>query len=196
MNHPILLIDNFDSFTYNLVHLLEEIHGERPRTMRVDAIKDSDILESAAVVISPGPGLPEEMRELMHWVDLAIKNKPTLGVCLGHQAITMALGGTLSQLNEVYHGVARKGIITSKMPMYDGVSDEFDAGSYHSWTANTDTFPDDLHITAQDSQGEILSFIHANKPVWGVQFHPESILTPDGKQIVQNWFRHWQKQGC
>ncbi len=132
----------------------------------------------------------------MHWVDLAVQYKPALGVCLGHQAITMALGGTLCQLNEVYHGVARKGIITSKLPMYDGVSDHFDAGSYHSWTANTATFPDDLFITAQDSQGEILSFIHSNKPVWGVQYHPESILTPDGKQIVMNWFRAWQKQGC
>jgi anthranilate synthase component 2 len=136
------------------------------------------------------------MGALMHWVDLAVQYKPALGVCLGHQAITMALGGTLCQLNEVYHGVARKGIITSKLPMYDGVSDHFDAGSYHSWTANTATFPDDLFITAQDSQGEILSFIHSNKPVWGVQYHPESILTPDGKQIVMNWFRAWQKQGC
>ena len=192
MNQPILLIDNFDSFTYNLVHLLEEIHGERPRTMRVDAIQDSDILESAAVVVSPGPGLPEEMASLMHWVDLAVKFKPTLGICLGHQAITMALGGTLTQLNDVYHGVSRKAFITSKMPMYEGVNDEFDAGSYHSWTANTSDFPDQLTITAKDFQGEILSFIHPEKPVWGLQFHPESILTPEGKKIVSNWFQKWQ----
>lgn len=192
MHHPILLIDNFDSFTYNLVHLLEEIHGEKPRTMRVDSIQDSDIMDAKAVVISPGPGLPEEMASLMQWVDLAIKYKPTLGVCLGHQAITMAFGGTLKQLNDVYHGVSRKAIITSKMPMYVGVNDEFDAGSYHSWTANTVDFPSELTITAKDFQGEILSFIHPEKPVWGLQFHPESILTPEGKNIVRNWFQKWQ----
>lgn len=192
MHHPILLIDNFDSFTYNLVHLLEEIHGEKPRTMRVDTIQDSDIMNAKAVVISPGPGLPEEMASLMQWVDLAIKHKPTLGVCLGHQAITMSFGGTLKQLNDVYHGVSRKAIITSKMPMYVGVNDEFDAGSYHSWTANTADFPSELTITAKDFQGEILSFIHPEKPVWGLQFHPESILTPEGKNIVRNWFQKWQ----
>jgi anthranilate synthase component 2 len=192
MNSPILIIDNYDSFTYNLVHLLEEITGVKPRTIRVDALRSEDLTQAAAVVISPGPGLPEEMGSLMDWVRIAINTRPTLGVCLGHQAIACALGGSLLQLPAVYHGIARTGHVVISDPMYHAVASEFDAGSYHSWTVAQSGFPEELILTAQDKQGDVLSFIHRSKPVWGVQYHPESILTPSGKQVVSNWLASWQ----
>jgi anthranilate synthase/aminodeoxychorismate synthase-like glutamine amidotransferase len=187
MSGPILLIDNYDSFTYNLVHLIEMLHGEKPLTLRVDDVNSEHISHSAAVVISPGPGLPTEMGHLMELVQLAINTKPVLGVCLGHQAIAEAFGGKLKQLPQVYHGVARDAQIELSNPMYLNCPNTFDAGSYHSWTVSEVDFPNELIVTARDNQREILSFIHVSKPIWGLQYHPESILTPHGPSIVRNW---------
>lgn len=187
MSSPILLIDNYDSFTYNLVHLIEMLHGDKPVTLRVDEVNSDHIKQSAAVVISPGPGLPAEMGHLMDLVQLAINSKPVLGVCLGHQAIAEAFGGKLKQLPHVYHGVARDAFVELSNPMYQNCPYTFDAGSYHSWTVSEVDFPKELIVTARDKQQEILSFIHASKPIWGLQYHPESILTPQGPSIVSNW---------
>ncbi len=191
MNRDILLIDNYDSFTFNLVHLIEAIYGIRPRVLRVDDVKEEDILNSIAVVISPGPGLPNEMGPLMKWVKLSVENKAVLGVCLGHQAIAQFYGASLKQLNEVFHGISRSGYVVQKFPMYQSISETFEAGSYHSWTVNPIDFPDCLQITAIDQANEILSYIHLSKPIWGVQYHPESILTPCGKQLMENWISSW-----
>ncbi|HOY48552.1 MAG TPA: aminodeoxychorismate/anthranilate synthase component II [Flavobacteriales bacterium] len=187
MNSQILLIDNYDSFTYNLVHLIEMLHGEKPLTLRVDEVNSAHITNSQAVVISPGPGLPNEMGHLMELVQLAINTKPVLGVCLGHQAIAEAYGGKLNQLAQVYHGIAREAQVEISIPMYRDCPKTFEAGSYHSWTASDNDFPKELIVTARDNQREILSFIHESKPIWGVQYHPESILTPQGPTIVRNW---------
>ena len=171
------------------MHLLEAVSGKKPDTLRVDELSIADISNYKAIIISPGPGLPKEMGPLMELVKHAVMHKPVLGVCLGHQAITEVFGGTLKQLPEVYHGIARKGIVCAKSAMYDGIASEFEAGSYHSWTANGESFPSELMITAKDEKGEILSFEHSRLPVWGVQFHPESILTPCGNQLISNWLR-------
>jgi anthranilate synthase component 2 len=187
MKSPILLIDNYDSFTYNLVHLIEMLHGDKPLTLRVDEVNSEHIANSAAIVISPGPGLPNEMGHLMDLVQLAINTKPVLGVCLGHQAIAEVLGGKLKQLPNVYHGIARDAQVELYDPMYRDCPKTFEAGSYHSWTVSELDFPKELIVTARDNQQEVLSFMHVSKPIWGVQYHPESILTPQGPTIVRNW---------
>ncbi|MFM2285751.1 MAG: hypothetical protein RLZZ543_1248 [Bacteroidota bacterium] len=169
------------------MHLLEDVSGIKPDTFRVDTLRVADLDKYKAIIISPGPGLPVEMGPLMELVTYAVIHKPVLGVCLGHQAITEAFRGTLKQLPEVYHGVARTGIVCAQTAMYNGIAAEFDAGSYHSWTANAETFPSELMITAKDEKGEILSFIHRSLPVWGIQYHPESILTPIGNRLISNW---------
>ena len=163
------------------------LHGEKPLTLRVDDVLSEHIKHSAAVIISPGPGLPAEMGHLMDLVQLAIRIKPVLGVCLGHQAIAEAFGGKLKQLPQVYHGVARDALVEISNPMYQNCPNTFDAGSYHSWTVSENDFPKELIVTARDNQREILSFIHVSKPIWGLQYHPESILTPQGPTIVRNW---------
>ena len=182
----IFLIDNYDSFTYNLVHYLEELNCE-VIVKRNDQF-DLDELEAYDyIVLSPGPGIPDESGLLKAAIERYAPTKKILGVCLGQQAIAEVFDGTLTNLKEVYHGVDMETIITvDDEPLYIGLSKKFLTGRYHSWVVDKN-IPDLLEVTAIDNNGNIMSLRHKNYDVKGVQFHPESLLTPDGKQILNNW---------
>lgn len=191
MNKKILIIDNFDSFTYNLYQLLYSTSDSELKVVRNNELTNEQILLSDAVVISPGPGLPKETNNLFALKDQIILQKPVLGVCLGHQLLAEYFGAELVNLSKVYHGVARNTkIIGDNNMMYKDFDNSFEAGSYHSWTVNKETDIPELLVNARDVNNEIMSFIHRELPIWGVQYHPESILTPMGSQLVKNWFNY------
>lgn len=191
MNKKILIIDNFDSFTYNLYQLLYSTSDSELKVVRNNELTNEHILLADAVVISPGPGLPKETNNLAVLKDQIILQKPVLGVCLGHQLLAEYFGAELVNLSKVYHGVARNTkIIGDDNMMYKDFDNSFEAGSYHSWTVNKETDIPELLVNARDVNNEIMSFIHRELPVWGVQYHPESILTPKGSQLVKNWFNY------
>jgi anthranilate synthase component 2 len=190
MSQSLLLLDNYDSFTYNLFHLLYTLTGKKPVVMRNTLDDPSVVHQFDGIVLSPGPGLPSEAGRLNEVIAACFEKKPVLGVCLGHQALAEYTGATLVSLPQVYHGVARKGTVVSPCAMYEGMDAEFDAGSYHSWTVQHSNLPDTWQCTAVDAQDEVLSIAHRHLPVWGLQYHPESILTPLGAHIVGNWLKH------
>jgi anthranilate synthase component 2 len=180
----IAVVDNYDSFTYNLVHYLEDI-GAEVTVMFNDQI-NAEILDAAdGILFSPGPGLPETSGDLMQVVKKYHDQKPILGVCLGMQALCLNSGGTLKNLKNVFHGVASKIQVNAKSKMYSGLPEEMEVGRYHSWVVQEPLT--DYVITAKDADGSIMSMEHKSLPVWAVQYHPESILTPKGKVILQNW---------
>ena len=185
----IILVDCFDSFTYNLVHRIEHVSGIRPHVVRVDECSFEMISDYDGVVFSPGPGLPEETFDLLDLVKFACDNKIVLGVCLGYQAIAQCYGAKLYRQDQVFHGVSRKAVVKEKLPMFDRFDEFFDAGSYHSWALDKEFIPESLVVTSRDDLDEILSFRHFDKPVWGVQFHPESVLSPQGDLLLKNWIR-------
>jgi anthranilate synthase component 2 len=190
MKQPILLLDNFDSFTYNLYHLLYTVSGTKPVVMRNDLPDPQVVLEFDRVVLSPGPGLPQEAGKLMDVIDLCWGKAKILGVCLGHQALALHSGAKLMQLESVHHGVSRKGIVLNSDSIFHGLENSFDAGSYHSWTVQRDTLGKSWKLLSVDAQGEILAIEHKNLPITGIQFHPESVLTPQGGLIIENWLKH------
>jgi len=184
----ILLLDNYDSFTYNLAHYLRDITGFDIPVIRNDRISLDDIAPYDAIVLSPGPGLPDEAGIMKSLIARYGSEKRILGVCLGMQAIGEVYGGKLLNLDKVYHGIATPVII--KRPdevLYRGLPATTIVGRYHSWVVDAETLPTDLEITAIDEQGQIMSLRHRHYDVRGVQFHPESILTPDGMKMLQNW---------
>lgn len=184
----ILILDNYDSFTYNLVHLVEDITGKKPDVYRNDEIPIDDINEYDAIILSPGPGIPNEAGILKKVIKTYAGVKPMFGVCLGLQAITEVFGGKLENLEEVFHGVATEMEVTKENTvLFNGIPPKFNAARYHSWIASSKNFPTALAITAVDEDGSIMAFEHTIYPIMAVQFHPESILTPDGKQIVANF---------
>jgi len=194
MNKKILLIDNFDSFTYNLYQLLYSSGDSEIIVVRNNELTKEQVLLADAIVISPGPGLPKHTNNLVVLAEQIILNKPVLGVCLGHQFLAEYFGAELVNLSKVYHGVARKAkIVGIDNIMYKEFNTSFEAGSYHSWTVNKDKDIPSLIVNARDVNNEIMSFRHRELPVWGVQYHPESILTPKGKQLVENWFSYLTK---
>ena len=184
----ILLFDNYDSFTYNLVHLVEKITDIKPAVYRNDKIALADIAVYDKIILSPGPGIPEEAGLLLPLIKMYAATKTILGVCLGHQAIAQAFGGDLINLTTVYHGVATKMEQTkNRSPLFKGVNNEFIAGRYHSWIVNEKTLSADFEITAKDENGFVMAMQHKIYDLQSVQFHPESILTPDGELMMRNW---------
>jgi anthranilate synthase component II len=190
----ILVFDNYDSFTYNLVHLVEKITHVKVEVHRNDQIPLEKVKEYDKIILSPGPGIPEEAGLLLPLIKEYAATKSILGVCLGHQAIGQAFGGRLVNLSTVYHGVATPIIIqNSKNKKQNGVlndlPDEIEVGRYHSWVVSKENFPADLEIIAEDKNGMIMALQHKIFDVQGVQFHPESVLTPRGGQILMNWLK-------
>jgi anthranilate synthase component II len=191
----ILVFDNYDSFTYNLVHLVEKIIGEKVDVFRNDQIPMEDIKVYDKIILSPGPGLPSEAGMLLPLIKHYAVSKSILGVCLGHQAIGEVFGGRLVNLSKVYHGVASPvNIIERKTitpflsaDLFNGLANGFMAGRYHSWVIDPAGFPESLEVTATDASGHIMALRHKTYDVQGVQFHPESVLTPFGEVIMRNW---------
>ncbi|MCG7858863.1 aminodeoxychorismate/anthranilate synthase component II [Flavihumibacter sediminis] len=188
----ILVFDNYDSFTYNLVHLVEKIIGEKVEVHRNDQIKLEDVARFDKIILSPGPGIPEEAGLLLPLIKTYAPTKPILGVCLGHQAIGQAFGADLINLKNVYHGVATPIWVdpehsSSSNDVFKGLPLQLEVGRYHSWVVGETGIPDTLEITARDKEGQIMALKHKKFDVQGVQFHPESVLTPDGEQMMRNW---------
>lgn len=182
----ILVIDNYDSFTYNLVHYLEDL-GCEVTVKRNDKLTLEDVEPFEKIVLSPGPGIPDEAGLLKAIISKYASRKSIFGVCLGQQAIGEVFGGTLENLDTVYHGVATQiRISVDNEPLFKNMSKTFEVGRYHSWVVSTD-LPDCLEATSFDANGHIMSLRHKTYDVKGVQYHPESVLTPNGKQILENW---------
>lgn len=183
----ILVIDSYDSFVYNLVHYLEELDCE-VTVKRNDKFYLEEVENYDKILLSPGPGIPDEAGLLKEVIQKYATSKPIFGVCLGQQAIGEVFGAKLENLSKVFHGVATKAIITSENePLFKGIEKEFEIGRYHSWVISKEDFPEVLEITSVDENGQIMSVRHKFYDVCGVQFHPESVLTPKGKQIIKNW---------
>ena len=187
MLQNILLIDNYDSFTYNLYHLLYTLTGTPPVVVRNDEVDLASVNNFEALVLSPGPGLPSESGKMNECIEAAWNKIPVLGICLGHQAIAEFMGARLKNMEKVFHGVSRSARILDHGSLYHGINSPFEAGSYHSWTIDPLFLPVEMVVTSVDEDGEILSFHHKNLPITGIQFHPESILTPTGPAIIRNW---------
>ena len=186
----ILVFDNYDSFTYNLVHLVEKITNEKVDVYRNDEISLEKVNDYDKIILSPGPGIPSEAGLLLPLIRQYAATKSILGVCLGHQAIGEAFGGTLTNLSKVYHGVATPIHISSKTSqLLKGLPATIEVGRYHSWIVNDKDLPAELEITARDDNGYIMALQHKTFDVQGVQFHPESVLTPDGEKIMMNWLK-------
>lgn len=184
----IIIIDNYDSFTYNLVHAIRKISGEPVKVVRNDEVSMEEVEEFDKIVLSPGPGLPSESGMLIPVIREFAPRKSILGVCLGHQAIGEVYGGKLVNMNKVLHGIATPvNIVSRSTSLFDGIPDLFDAGRYHSWIVDNDGFPDCLEITSVDYENRIMSLRHKEFKVEGVQFHPESVLTPMGEKLIENW---------
>ena len=185
----ILVIDNYDSFTYNLVHYLEDLYCE-VTVYRNDEFDIDEIAIFDKIVLSPGPGIPDEAGLLKAVIAKYASTKSILGVCLGQQAIGEVFGGTLSNLDKVYHGVATmvKTSVDDEL-LFEGLGNEFEVGRYHSWVVDTE-LPEVLEATSFDENGQVMSLRHKTFDVRGVQFHPESVLTPNGKKILENWVKN------
>src|ERR1051326_5901116 len=203
----ILVFDNYDSFTYNLVHLVEKILHQKVDVYRNDEIPLEKVKEYDKIILSPGPGIPEEAGLLLPLIKEYASSKSILGVCLGHQAIGEAFGGKLVNLSTVFHGVATPVKIVRRQTssvnnntnsrltshvsrnLFEGLPETFEAGRYHSWIVSDENFPKELEVTARDENNYIMGLQHKAFDVQGVQFHPESVLTPAGETILRNWLK-------
>lgn len=187
MERKILMIDNYDSFTYNLVHYLEDLDCE-VIVKRNDQLTIEEVDGFQEIVLSPGPGIPDEAGLLKEIIGTYAGKKRILGVCLGQQAIGEVFGGSLQNLDKVYHGVATTIEITKDDYIFKDLPNEIEVGRYHSWVVNSD-LPDSLEATSFDENGQVMSLRHKEFDIRAVQFHPESVLTPQGKQILKNWLQ-------
>ncbi len=191
----ILLLDNYDSFTYNLAHYLRELTGQDIPVIRNDQITLDEVESYDAIVLSPGPGLPKDAGIMPALITRYAPTKKILGVCLGMQAIGEAFGGTLLNLPSVFHGVATTAdIIQPEEILFKGLSPKIEVGRYHSWVVDERKLPGELEITATDETGRIMALRHRKYDVRGVQFHPESVLTPHGKTMISNWLHNPQAE--
>ena len=182
----LVIIDNYDSFTYNLSHLIKSL-GAEVDVVRNDQFELSDLEPYSKIVLSPGPGIPSEAGLLLDVIRTYAGKKPILGVCLGHQAIGEVFGAKLENLSDVFHGVATPCHIVADDPIFSGLDRDITVGRYHSWVVSKENFPDCLEITAESDEGQIMALRHKTMNIRGIQFHPESVLTPDGKKMLQNW---------
>lgn len=183
----ILLLDNYDSFTYNLLHVVKELGATQVEVFRNDEISLDEVERFDKIILSPGPGIPEEAGLLLPVIRKYAPTKSILGVCLGHQAIGEAFGARLENLTEVHHGVQTPVNILKEDLLFKGMEHEILVGRYHSWVVSRENFPDCLEITAESKEGEIMALRHRTYRVHGIQFHPESVLTPQGKEIIKNF---------
>lgn len=183
----ILVFDNYDSFTYNLVQMIEQITQSKVDVFRNNEIALEDIAQYDKIILSPGPGIPEEAGILLEVIKTYAPTKSIFGVCLGQQAIAEAFGGSLINLSEIYHGVATEATQITEHKIFQHLPKTLEVGRYHSWAVNPEDFPEELEITSVDEKGMIMSLKHKQYDLHAVQYHPESILTPQGKQILANF---------
>ena len=187
----IVVIDNYDSFTYNLVHAMKQITGGQVDVIRNDKVSLDDLQQHSHIILSPGPGIPEEAGLLKEIIRRYAPEKRMLGVCLGHQAIAEVFGGKLVNISRVFHGVSTKiKVLDREDYLYRNIPDEFDGGRYHSWIVSEEGLPACLKVTAEAEDGEIMGISHVEYDLKGVQFHPESVLTKVGEEILSNWFMY------
>nr|WP_302830787.1 aminodeoxychorismate/anthranilate synthase component II [uncultured Bacteroides sp.] len=199
------IIDNYDSFTYNLAHLVKEL-GAEVEVLRNDRFELEELEKYDKIILSPGPGIPEEAGLLLDVIRTYKGKKPILGVCLGEQAIGQVFGGKLTNLNDVFHGVQTEVLLNEELRMkneelqlkaaigtdvlFENLPGRIPVGRYHSWVVDTEGFPEELAVTALSPEGQIMALKHREYDIRGIQFHPESVLTPDGKKIMKNWLNH------
>jgi len=181
-----VIIDNYDSFTYNLAHLVKEL-GTDITVLRNDQFALADLAAFDNIILSPGPGIPSEAGLLCDVIRAYASQKPILGVCLGHQAIGEVFGAQLENLSEVFHGVATEGTQLGNDILFNGLPRRITMGRYHSWVVSREGFPACLEVTAESDEGQIMALRHREYNVRGIQFHPESVLTPDGRTMLSNW---------
>ena len=186
MKMKCVIIDNYDSFTYNLAHLIKEVGGE-VTIFHNDDFQLNELECFDKIILSPGPGLPSQAGQLMNVIRYYAGHKPILGVCLGHQAIAEIFGAKLENLADVFHGVSAEIILPVNSPLFVGLKRPIIVGRYHSWAVSKDDFPDCLEIIAETSDGIIMALRHRDYNLYGIQFHPESVLTPQGNRILHNW---------
>lgn len=185
----LLILDNYDSFTYNIVHAVREL-GVEPTVVRNDQISVEDVEQFDKIIISPGPGIPSEAGILMDLLKTYAGKKPIFGVCLGHQAIGETFGAKLENLDDVMHGVQTDAELTAPDYIFNGMPSNFPVGRYHSWVVSKEDVPECLVVTARDEKGQIMALRHKEYDMHGVQFHPESIMTPDGIKIISNFLKY------
>ena len=184
-----IIIDNYDSFTYNLSHLLKEL-GADVTVVRNDKFKIEDLEKYDKIVLSPGPGIPSEAGLMPQVIKAYAGRKPILGICLGHQAIGEAFGAKLLNIGNVVHGVATPAHLTAQDYLFEGLPADLEVGRYHSWVVDENGLPECLEVTSRSDDGYIMSMRHKEYDIRGIQYHPESVLTPDGKAIINNWINH------
>lgn len=190
MQKKVLVIDNYDSFTYNLVHLINEL-GYEAEVWRNDKFNLDDVAQYDKILLSPGPGVPDEAGLLLDVIHKYAPTKSIFGVCLGQQAIAEAFGGKLLNLGRPMHGVATPiSVLDQQEPTFAGCPDSINVGRYHSWVVDNEGLPECLTVTAKDKDGQVMALTHKDYDVRGVQFHPESVLTEYGKQIIKNWLEY------
>lgn len=185
----ICIIDNYDSFTYNLSHLVKQL-GAEVTVLRNDRFTLPQLKPFDKLILSPGPGIPSEAGLLLDVIRHYADTKPMLGVCLGEQAIGEAFGGKLTNLSDVFHGVQTPIEVVADDPLFAGLPQRMDVGRYHSWVVDRAGLPDCLEVTALSTEGYIMAMRHRQYPIHGIQFHPESVLTPQGKQMISNWLNY------
>lgn len=185
----IAIIDNYDSFTYNLSHLVKEL-GAEVTVYRNDKFEMQWLEAFDKIILSPGPGIPSEAGLMPQVIKKYAGRKPILGVCLGHQAIGESFGGKLTNLEDVFHGVATEGTQTADDYIFEGLPKRITMGRYHSWVVSKEDFPACLEVTAESDEGQIMALRHRTMDIRGIQFHPESVLTTEGRQMIENWLKH------
>ena len=185
----ITIIDNYDSFTYNLAHLVKSL-GAEVTVVRNDKFELGQLADADKLILSPGPGIPAEAGMLLDVIRAYAGSKPMLGVCLGHQAIGEVFGARLVNLSEVFHGVQTPVSIETSDYLFAGLPDEIEVGRYHSWVVDAEGLPAELEVIAGSREGQIMALRHRAYDIRGIQFHPESVLTPEGRTIIANWLKH------